>query len=770
WIQNEDGTWRYADGNGQMAIGRFVNLDGERYYFDEDGLLVENQWFSIRSTGTEPSKGASTTWYYAGEHGRMYKGGWFTVGEGTFYFGKYGNATRSGLFTLEEDTGEVDENGEAVTISKKYYMDATYGKHTGGWFSIDKTDDDGNVTTKWYYADAEGSLYYGGFREIDGNVYYFDGSGVNYRDQCYVNSKTQERYYLGADGILQESGWYRTRTTNATTGVTTESWFYGYGQGNVAKDGFVQIGEYTYYFDANGRSYRKRWYVDAETKERYYLNEEGHLQTGWFDITSVNATTGLESVATYYANADGSVWKGNQYLEVDGRTYYFTTNGSIAKKRWMVDAGKGRKYLNENGVMMENEWFSISGTSAWSGAEYTYWYYATEGGRVLRAGWHTIGEKQYYFGSSGIMQTGWVDGNRYYCGEEDGARVYGWQFLPLKESWLVSDEEELMEYVGNYGDSAWFYFSPLTGRVYYSEEDTYKEIQVDGETYCVDERGIIQQGWIWMRYKSPTIRGFKYYMEAEDRGDSYAVTLVAGEHMVLEDVRAASEEIRLSEASPSNASPSDASPSNAGPAGGTQTTEWKVGQKVSGGWYQVVGPDEDSTGNEEWFYFKESGYPESAARNKEEVLILDHKRYLMNDQGNALTGFREVDGNIYYFDKDTLAAVTGRVFLDDPVSSNSSGLWPYYFKENGVGYTGVHSGSYYYRGKMQAADKTAKYQAFDLPDVGVRLLDSSGRIVRGRTVKDGDDNEWVTAASGEIKEYGNRSVSDVIEPVVETGD
>ncbi|MCD8371154.1 MAG: hypothetical protein LUC94_12700, partial [Clostridiales bacterium] len=374
WIQNEDGTLRYADGNGQMVIGRFLTLDGERYYFDADGLLVENQWFSVESTVTEPSKKVNTIWYYAGEPGRIYRGGWLVVGDGTFYFGTSGNATRSGLFNLKEETGEVDENGEAVTITKKYYIDQTYGRYTNGWFAIDKENDDGSVTTNWYYADAEGSLYYGGFREIDGQIYYFDANGVNYRGRWYTDSETKERYYLDAEGHLQGSGWYTTYTTNETTGVTTENWYYGDGQGSVARDGFIQIDGDTYYFDANGRSYRKRWYVDPETNERYYLDEEGHLQTGWFDVISVNATTGAESVATYYANEDGSVWKGNRYLEVDGKIYYFTTNGAISKKRWMVDAGKGRRYLNEDGVLMTNEWFSISGTSASTGADYTNWY------------------------------------------------------------------------------------------------------------------------------------------------------------------------------------------------------------------------------------------------------------------------------------------------------------------------------------------------------------------------------------------------------------
>ncbi|MCD8084404.1 MAG: hypothetical protein LUE86_13080, partial [Clostridiales bacterium] len=761
---DEDGAWRYADGNGQMVTNRLITIENKKYYFDAEGRLTVNQWFSVDSTVTEPSKKVSTTWYYAGADGAVYQDGWFSIDGAEFYFTSGGGVTRSGIITIKEDTGAVDENGEAVTISRKYYIDETYGRHEEGWFPTYRENADGSVTTTWYYANPDGELCCNGFFDLGGNVYYFDTNGANYRYRWYADPETKDRYYFNEEGVLQKDGWYPIYTTNTTTGVTTENWYYGDEKGSVSKGGFIQMGDDTYYFDVNGRNYRKQWYVDPDTKERYYLDEEGHLQTGWFDIVTVNITTGAESVATYYANADGSILKGDCYLEVEGRTYYFTANGAISKKRWMVDAGKGRKYLNEDGMLMEKEWFSISGTAS-NGADYTYWYYATDEGRVLRAGWHTVEGKEYYFNASGVMQTGWVDGNRYYCGD-DGARLYGWQYLPLKDSWMVSTETELMEYVGYYGDTAWFYFSPLTGRVYYSEEDTYKEIRVDGETYCVDERGIIQQGWIRMRSKSPTVRSYKYYMEAETRSGNPAVTIVAGERMILADVQA-TQATQEETASTSNAS----ALSDADPTGGATSVEWRVGQMVHGGWFYTIGPDEDSSGNEEWFYFKDSGYPETASKNgTEEILTLDGKRYLINSQGNALTGLREINEEIYYFNEDTLALTTGKCLIDDGDSPNSSSLSTYYFDSSGVGYTGNHGGVYYYMGKMQAADKTSKYQAFDLPDIGVRLLDSNGRIVKNRTVKDGGDNKWVTAADGEIKEYGNQSVADVVRPSAETGD
>ena len=116
-----------------------------------------------------------------------------------------------------------------------------------------------------------------------------------------------------------------------------------------------------------------------------------------------------------------------------GKTYNFGTGGNVLKKRWMVDAGKGRKYLGDDGAMKAGEWFSISGVDS-NNSEYTYWYYADETGRVLRDGWHTIDGKQYYLDGSERRLTGWIDDSKFYCGE-DGARLYGWQYLELKDSW-----------------------------------------------------------------------------------------------------------------------------------------------------------------------------------------------------------------------------------------------------------------------------------------------------------------------------------------------
>ncbi len=82
--------------------------------------------------------------------------------------------------------------------------------------------------------------------------------------------------------------------------------------------------------------------------------------------------------------------------------------------------------------MKKKEWFVISGLDS-RNADYNYWYYAENDGKVIVDKWHKIDGKYYCFNASGVMRTGWLtetpedddkESSYYYCGE-DGARATG---------------------------------------------------------------------------------------------------------------------------------------------------------------------------------------------------------------------------------------------------------------------------------------------------------------------------------------------------------
>lgn len=689
WIRDDGGNWRFVGGNGLMVVNNWVSFENERYFINEEGLRLENQWFSITSNPKQPHIKVTTTWYYAGEGGKVYRNGWFFVDGIEFYFGPGGNVVKDAVITVD---------------NQKYYIDSTVGKMSDGWFGVERIDAKGNPYTTWYYANADGTLYFDGWKEIDGQFYYFN-SGANSPRKAWLNLE-DKRYYLDENGIRQDSGWFSITGVNGN-GQEFTNWYYAESDGNVARGGFKEMDGKHYYFDISGLSYRKRWYI-APDKKRYYLNEDGILQNnGWFKITTTNATTGIIIENWYYADGNGAVLTDGLH-EIDGKAYYFDANGLMYRDRWLSGKNGKRQYIGKDGVMPMESWFSVSGVKT-NGEEYTNWYYANQNGYILKDGWHTIDGKEYYMNASGVMYTGWFtinDDEPYYC-DEAGARVYGWQKLKIPESWS-DDSEAVSTYVGKYGDEAYFYFEPTGGRKKYSKSGTYTEITVDGLKYCVDTKGIIQKGWIKKKGASPAIKGYRYYMP--EALDSYV-----------------------------------------------------EGQRVEEQWVKMAGPEDlDGPIEETWYYFNSEGGPVCASGNTPLVRTINGKRYAFDKYGRALYGFLEINGDIYYFGTENSRYIsTGRCMIDDGLDKGKS---EYYFDSKGKGVTGIKDGRFYYKGRLQKADSATKYEVFEVENNVYRLIDSAGKVVKGKKVKDGSGGEWVISSDGTITKYASTYVAEVVEP------
>lgn len=689
WIQDDSGNWRFVGSNGSMVVNNWVNFENERYYVNEEGLRLENQWVPIITDPNQPHIKEYTIWYYAGEAGKIYRNGWFSVEGNEYYFNPGGNAVRDAVITVE---------------GQKYYVDSTIGKRHSGWFGVERIDSKGNAYTNWYYANSDGTLYFDRWKKIDEKFYYFY-AGANSPRKAWLTLE-DKRYYLNEEGVRKDSGWFSIKGMNGN-GQEYTNWYYAESDGNVARGGFKLMDGKYYYFDGNGLSYRKRWYIDQD-KKRYYLNEDGVLQdNGWFKISISNATTGVITENWYYAENNGSVLTAGIH-EIDGKAYYFDANGLMYKNRWLNGKNGKRQYIGKNGVMPRETWFSVSGQRS-NGEEYTNWYYANQSGYILRAGWHTIDGNEYYMNASGVMYTGWFtinDDSPYYC-DESGARLYGWQKLRIPESW-GDDNEAVATYTGKYGNEAYFYFEPTGGRKKYCKSGTYSEITVDGLKYCVDTKGIIQKGWIKKKGTSPAIKGYRYYMTEA-------------------------------------------------------TGSYVEGQRIENAWVEMTGPEDlDGPIEKTWYYFNSDGEPVCASGNTFLVKTINGKRYAFDKYGRALYGFLEIEGDIYYFGIENERSIsTGRCMIYDGLDDGES---EYYFDSKGKGMTGIKEGRFYYKGKLQKADSASKYEVFEVESDEFRLIDSSGRVVKGRKVKDGSGGEWVVSSNGIITQYASTYVADVVEP------
>lgn len=670
WVQWGDGTWRYVTGNGTPAVSRWLTVDGKKYYVDADGVRMENRWFSQTNVPRNPQQKESTTWYYAGADGVVYTDGWYAIGGKYYYFYAGGNSPRNSFFNLD---------------GKKYYVDADGVRQQNGWFSTSGVSATGVAWTNWYYALSDGTMYVGGWVPMGGKQYYFDASGRSPR-ATWVNIDA-DRYYVDENGAMQ-TGWFSISGVSSTGAEWTNS-YYARPNGILIRGGFVELDGKTYFFDANGLSYRKRWYVDGNA-DRYYMDENGVLQTGWFSIKGTNSK-GEEYENRYYADADGRVLKGGTHT-VDGKEYYFDANGLLYVKRWINIDSKNRCYAGEDGVLRENEWFSISGTRS-DGSEYTNWYYADSKGIANKEGWITVDGKKYHRNSGGSLSTEWYDDKTYYLGE-DGAMRTGWQEIEIYDDW-IEDSERVSNFADKYGRTAWFYFSETSGKKRKCNSGTFSEEKVDGTDYIFDTYGIMQKGWVRLKGGSPAIRGYRYtYPETADGH-------VAGQ----------------------------------------------IAKKT---WVKTDVPDElNGSGTEYWYYFRGSGEPVCASAGKYVVEEIDGKKYAFDDQGHARFGLLKIDGSVYYFGPEggDLAAVTGKCQIVDREDGTTV---TYGFAPSGKGLEGIKDGYFYYEGRLQTASKGAKYEVFEVPGKGKRVISEAGKIMKNKTVKDSNGTKWKLGSGGVI--------------------
>ena len=115
---------------------------------------------------------------------------------------------------------------------------------------------------KWRYIHTDGSYTINDWERIDGNWYFFDGSGYRWTGWKQYNNNW---YYFNSNGIMV-TGWKKI-----TVG-TMQHW---------------------YYFKANGKMATTEWlYYNSRW---YYFNADGEMVTGWNTINEY----------TYFFNNDG---------------------------------------------------------------------------------------------------------------------------------------------------------------------------------------------------------------------------------------------------------------------------------------------------------------------------------------------------------------------------------------------------------------------------------------------------------------------------------
>lgn len=420
---------------------------------------------------------------------------------------------------------------------------------------------------------------------------------------------------------------------------------------------------------------------------------------------------------TYYKSSGNRVY--NEWRKgADGYWRYLDSNGYMAVNKWVENDDY---YVNESGIMVAGTW--LQATDNEGNPE---WYYFSSTGKCIKDKWEKINNNWYFFGSDGVMQTGWVDDDMYYCGT-DGVMLTGWQKLIPP-----ADYEDDDDYSGPYETSEdgmyWYYFGTNGKKVVPDDNgENIKQKKINGIYYCLREDGAMQTGW----------------------------TCTTGDDSEnIEDYRFVD------------------------PNGQVRT-----------GWYSAE-PPEDLAGkyehDVEWFYFNAKGVPqigpEKGYATTKDLKRINGYTYLFNEYGVPVYGLQKVYTNedegeytAYYFGTRTQSSMLKGTFTLEDGNENRR----YYFTSTGRGYTGVYDNYLYYMGKVQKAAYGSKYEVFTIPTSGGNyknyVVNTSGKIAKSTTVKDSDGVKYKTNASGILlaedgEEVDGGSYSSPEEPDWDYGD
>ena len=377
-LQKIDGDTYYFDQNGYRATG-FKAIGGKTYYFDSDGVMLL-RWKRINGKKYlfDPVDGhMHTGWEWVSE-----KNAWYYLSPQTGYL-------------LE---GWISDGGKKYYLTPVDFYAATGWKYINNkWYFFDKKNCD--MKTGWisdggktYYLASNGAMVTG-TQNIGGKTYTFNSSGAlvgqapanvsgttaasaSAASSTSSSSKVTKWEYTGGKWKYLLNGNYLKNCFRKIDGET-----YLFDGNGIMLTGFQKVGGKTYYFDSSGKMLL-RW---KRINGRKYLFDpvDGHMHTGWEWVSEKNAWY-------YLSPQTGYLLEG--WLDYGGKKYYLAPVDFYAVTGWQFIGGK--------------------------------WYFFDTKNCDMKTGWLTDGGKTYYLASNGAMVTGKQSiGGRTYNFDSSGALI-----------------------------------------------------------------------------------------------------------------------------------------------------------------------------------------------------------------------------------------------------------------------------------------------------------------------------------------------------------
>ena len=425
WVT--DGTGRQYYKDGELQKTGWTVIDGNTYYLDTET--------GYAATGIKPltPKGATEEARCVFDANGVFQKsvtGVYDVGNDTYWL-------NSGI--IEEYAGlkRVDVGTDGQTHYHYYYFGEGGTAVKNGNYKVEKKSNDLPLPCYQYHFDANGIIEHdadtsknsiaketGSDKEfyfidgvkvgegllcIGGKYYYAKTStGEIVKDQRYWISKNNDyckipcaMYYFDANGVMKIDGFVH---------VGDDTYYY---ENGALVTGFTKIGDDYYFFNAgSGKMYKDaNMWVPANDygvkPGMHYFGADGkmvvpNLETGVRKIVEENGEL--------YFTIDGVKMVGGLY-ELDGAYYYAQNNGELAVN---CSAYVGTELLAKDGWYGFDEEGKLLMTGFVEGGDgFTYYY----NGGIRAKGFTKIGNDYYIFNTySGKMYKGadmWVPANDY---------------------------------------------------------------------------------------------------------------------------------------------------------------------------------------------------------------------------------------------------------------------------------------------------------------------------------------------------------------------
>lgn len=360
-----------ASASAENAAGWQTDSFGKRYYYDETGEPL---------TGEQTIDGV--TYLFAPNGAQQV--GWQTVDEKRFYYEpETGEPVFGWLHWRGEEYYISPENGKETAA-----FSSEAGRHYADEYGVLLHDTWFSLSDGWHYADEKGVLLTG-FAAANGVPCVFDENGV-LQTGWQTASDFYTRYYEieMQDGIpALKFGWltldgavyYNDAVYGKCCGIAElDGIDYCFdADGILQTDGWCSDGTYTYYAQPDGSLYKGLMQMQSDL---YYFDvyEHGRMTVG---LTAVDGTV-------YYFCEDGKAARG--LLTIDGCEYYF--DESCVMQTGCVILGNVPMFFDTCGRRCDGFRQTDDGT---------IYIDAYTGERAV--GWRQICEDTYYFNADGIM-------------------------------------------------------------------------------------------------------------------------------------------------------------------------------------------------------------------------------------------------------------------------------------------------------------------------------------------------------------------------------